>query len=303
MLGTAAYLAPELLAGGAPTPAADVYGLGVLLFESLTGHVPPGTGDGGWWSLDAVPGLPREVAELQRRCVAAGPEARPSSATVADVLGAVRGTGPRRAVSWQALSQSRAAAETAGQTAAVPAGVDDLAARAGPVGRDTALLLGPLGDDRRRTQVVARSRAGAWLAGGAVGAAVAFALVLAVLPRPAPPAEAPPATTAAAPPPTTAVAQATPGTAVDPLERVQRTIDDGVAAGQIRADVGTDLDNLVGELRDALGSGHHGDLEHRIDELQRKLEKRGEESGAITPARAEAVSLTLDELARSLPSQ
>jgi hypothetical protein len=223
---------------------------------------------------------------------------------VADVLGAVRGTGPRRAVGWQALSQSRAAAETAGQTAAVPAGVDDLAARAGPVGGDTALLLGPLGDDRRRTQVVvARSRAGAWLAGGAVGAAVAFALVLAVLPHPAPPAGAPPATTAAAPPPTTAVAQATPGRAVDPLERVQRTIDDGVAAGQIRPDVGTDLDNLVGELRDALGSGHHGDLEHRIDELQRKLEKRGEESGAITPAMAEAVSLALDELARSLPSQ
>ena len=35
-----AYLAPELLAGGQPTLASDAYGLGVILFEVLTGRLP-----------------------------------------------------------------------------------------------------------------------------------------------------------------------------------------------------------------------------------------------------------------------
>jgi serine/threonine protein kinase len=38
--GTPAYLAPELLAGGSPTLATDVYALGVMLFEALLGRLP-----------------------------------------------------------------------------------------------------------------------------------------------------------------------------------------------------------------------------------------------------------------------
>lgn len=44
MLGTVAYLAPERIAGRPATPASDLYAVGVILFELLTGK-PPYTGD------------------------------------------------------------------------------------------------------------------------------------------------------------------------------------------------------------------------------------------------------------------
>ncbi|MDO4243063.1 MAG: Stk1 family PASTA domain-containing Ser/Thr kinase [Actinomyces sp.] len=40
VLGTAAYLAPELITSGASTPRADVYSVGVIVYELLTGEQP-----------------------------------------------------------------------------------------------------------------------------------------------------------------------------------------------------------------------------------------------------------------------
>jgi WD40 repeat protein/tRNA A-37 threonylcarbamoyl transferase component Bud32 len=40
IMGTPEYMAPEHLAGEEPTPAIDVYALGVILYELLVGHLP-----------------------------------------------------------------------------------------------------------------------------------------------------------------------------------------------------------------------------------------------------------------------
>ena len=40
VLGTAAYMAPEQIEGGEMTPQSDLYSLGVMLFELVTGHRP-----------------------------------------------------------------------------------------------------------------------------------------------------------------------------------------------------------------------------------------------------------------------
>ncbi|MFI0407706.1 cellulose binding domain-containing protein [Actinomadura sp. 3N508] len=83
VLGTPAYVAPELLSGSAPTPAADIFSLGVVLHESVTG-LPVSTA--------ALPaGVPDEVAALCRRCLGEDPGARPAAAETARILASAAG--------------------------------------------------------------------------------------------------------------------------------------------------------------------------------------------------------------------
>jgi serine/threonine-protein kinase len=98
IVGTRDYLAPERWSGRPATEATDVYGLGRILYECLTGaspwpgrtgtdlraatiHLPPR-------SLPADQ-LPPPVSLLIERCVSPSPEDRPSSAVMSAALARV----------------------------------------------------------------------------------------------------------------------------------------------------------------------------------------------------------------------
>jgi serine/threonine-protein kinase len=92
VIGTLQYLAPELIRGGTADASGDIWALGVLLYEMVTGRVP--------FDADTVgdlcdrigrvqytppaqlnPSVPREVAAVIARCLRKNPQERYRTAT------------------------------------------------------------------------------------------------------------------------------------------------------------------------------------------------------------------------------
>ncbi len=165
VLGTASYLAPEQASGQKATPQADIYGLGVVIFQLMTGRLPfTGVSLADMVlaqreqrppRLDRlVSGVPAHVADAVELALSYDPARRPASAMqLRDMLAGVEHTAATRVGSDEDATQvtrlgsdeptgvtrvSRRAALTGGlaspaTAAGSPTGVQRLQPRAAPV--------------------------------------------------------------------------------------------------------------------------------------------------------------------------
>ena len=170
VLGTAAYLSPEQAAGEPVTAAADIYSLGCVLYEALTGRTP--------YTFDSLPDLVmkhrgepiRPLRELEpdvpegleaavMHCLARNPEYRPASAAE--------------------LAQELAAGSPEPPTQALPreTGVRATQVATAPLTRDQTAATRPVTRPGRRDFGLPR---GGWLAAAAILAAIAIIVLLAI---------------------------------------------------------------------------------------------------------------------------
>jgi len=97
VMGTPAFVAPERFAGHPATPATDMFALGTLLYQCLSGRLPWTAGSPtelveAACKLDPEPlpeidALPGEVVDLCSRCLAKDPAERPTALVAALLLG------------------------------------------------------------------------------------------------------------------------------------------------------------------------------------------------------------------------
>lgn len=187
IVGTAQYLSPEQARGGPISPASDLYSVGVVLYEMLTGQVPFAGEQPleiAMKHLSGVPtppsahrrGVPRELDQIVLRALAKTPADRYRSAEAfdAELAGFARGSAP------SGETEAAATALLSGATSALPSDTaivpPDQAAKVTKAG---GAYYGYSGDRKGRRK--RRRRVWPWLLGilllGVIGAAAYFGYV------------------------------------------------------------------------------------------------------------------------------
>lgn len=286
-IGTPAYAAPERLTDKAVHPAADIYALGALFYECLTGRPPIAVTtwaeasrahrDGHPVPPPSAPGLPRRIAELCMACLAREPETRPRPDELAADLNAALGVVteiPDPVVPARTIPQQQP--RDLPDRPAVPAGVG--LPRPRFTGTSTPITvaqppwdLADADEPYLAEEPSARSR---WttvvVACGVIIAGLSIIIASAAfLSTPPQGADAGPGTVTATPPAGTATPSGLPETPVAALEAIYQLLSEAQAAGLISEDVAQDLRRTVRELRTALADG--GDTSDTAEDLRRQI--------------------------------
>ncbi|WP_326553124.1 serine/threonine-protein kinase [Micromonospora sp. NBC_01813] len=305
LLGTPAYAAPERLRHCPAHPAADVYALGAVCYEMLTGAPPLPANS--WREaaalLDraelpprpAVTGLPAQVAEICLACLRREPADRPTAGEVASALHAALGVVVEFPLPDRARTGSFSGGHTLVEQAGPPAQSDGWGGRHGPVRvastPATRLPAGAPADPRVRRGERPRSPlAVVGLAGAGAAAVIAFVLVATSFLVAPPSADS---LRSAASPQASAVPLATArpplgsrtarggADAVPPeslasaalvVEQFDLIVADGSTTGLIRADAAADLRDAADGLRLSIAEGTTtGQLQDQVGQLRLRL--------------------------------
>jgi DNA-binding beta-propeller fold protein YncE/tRNA A-37 threonylcarbamoyl transferase component Bud32 len=170
VVGTAEYMSPEQWGGRAVGPAADVYSLGCVLFEALTGIAPFARKE-----AESEPEMPEGLDAVIERAVAKDPRDRYPSAGA--LIAAAREREGAGMATTAVLSEAAEPAERATMPLGGAAGAGAaLARRRGESGTEGAPGAGP----RKGRRGLPRGGTLAWAAGGlaVLGAMVALVLAL-----------------------------------------------------------------------------------------------------------------------------
>ena len=140
LFGTPHYFSPEQAQGSPGTPASDVYSIGVLLFEMLTGRLPFDAHDAqllGYLHVhndppdvrDENPAIPHTVSEIIAKVLAKEPTARYRSAEhLGHVLITFRDHGAQATRPYLVLNSDELEAHISAESSSMHAGEEDVTA-------------------------------------------------------------------------------------------------------------------------------------------------------------------------------
>ncbi|HEX9311825.1 MAG TPA: protein kinase [Actinomycetota bacterium] len=291
MLGTAAYLSPEQARGRPADARSDLYSLGCVLYEMLTGK-PPFGGE------SPVAVASRHVSEDPEPPTGLNPEIPAALESV--VLKALAKDPAARYQSARAMGGNLAGIVQGGLHAAA-AGRDPATEPIPHGGEPTPVLpaptptavLGEGGDDTPRPS----RRYGPVLAGAAILAVVALVLFLVFRAGGSPTGEPP---TSRPPTATTTTSSPTPPTVAQALADLTEVVTAGEQQGEVDKGAGDDILHRAQDVVRASQDGHDDDAAKKLSDLDRKVDELAQKGKIASPERADAIRAAIARLAAAL---